>query len=134
KGIIDEVRVYKRALSDTEIQAIYQQESGDASQTVATLIISPSGGNYSGSVSVAMQTATSGASIYYSTDGSTPTQSSTPYTATIAFTSSTTVKAKAFKNGSNASAQASASFTISSLPFSFSLSNSGVQSVVAASS
>src|SRR5205823_12388907 len=90
KGIIDEVRVYKRALSDTEIQAIYQQESGDASQTVATPIISPSGGNYSGSVSVAMQTATSGASIYYSTDGSTPTQSSTPYTGTMAFTSSTT--------------------------------------------
>ena len=31
KGLIDEVRIYNRALSDTEIQALYQQDSGSNS-------------------------------------------------------------------------------------------------------
>ena len=79
--------------------------------TVATPTITPNGGNFSGTVSVAMQTATSGASIYYTTDGSTPTQSSTLYTGTMALASSATVNAKAFKSGSNPSSIASASFT-----------------------
>ena len=78
--------------------------------TVATPTITPNGGNFSGSVSVAMQTATSGASIYYTTDGSTPTQSSTLYTGAMTLGNSATVNAKAFKSGSNPSAVASASF------------------------
>ena len=81
--------------------------------TVATPTITPNGGNFSGSVSVAMQTATSGASIYYTTNGSTPTQSSTLYTGAMTLTSNTIVKAKAFKSGSNASGEASASFAVS---------------------
>ncbi len=134
KGLIDEVRVYNTALTATDIQTKYQQESGSASSTVvATPIISPNGGSHSGSVSVTMQTATSGASIYYTTNGSTPTQSSTLYTAAITLSSSATIKAKAFKTGSSASAEASASFTIIQ-PFNFSLANSGNKSVVAASS
>ena len=55
--------------------------------TVATPTITPNGGSFSGSVSVAMQTATSGASIYYTTNGSTPTQSSTLYTGAMTLTS-----------------------------------------------
>jgi parallel beta-helix repeat protein len=78
--------------------------------TVATPTITPNGGNFSGSVSVAMQSATSGASIYYTTDGSTPTQSSSPYTGMMVLTDSTTMKAKAFKSGSNPSSVISASF------------------------
>ena len=64
-----------------------------------------------------MQTATSGASIYYTTNGSTPTQSSTLYSGTMTLTSSATVKAKAFKSGYQSSAEASASFTVAAWTF-----------------
>ena len=83
-----------------------------SSSTVATPTITPNGGSFTGSVSVTLQTATSGASIFYTTDGSTPTQSSTLYTEAFTLTSNAVVKAIAFKNGSSPSAQASASFTI----------------------
>src|SRR5262249_928071 len=81
-------------------------------QTVATPAISPDGGSYSGSVSVTMQSATGGASIYYTTDGSTPTQSSTLYTGTITLPSPAPMKPKAFKTGYNPTAESSASFPV----------------------
>jgi hypothetical protein len=80
--------------------------------TVATPTITPNGGSFTGPVSVTLQTVTSEASIYYTTNGSTPTQSSTPYTGAMTLMSSATVKAIAFKSGSNPSAVASASFTV----------------------
>ncbi|MGH7784508.1 MAG: chitobiase/beta-hexosaminidase C-terminal domain-containing protein, partial [Candidatus Binatia bacterium] len=132
-GMIDDLQLYNRALTNAEIQTIYQKDAAPIAQTIAAPVISPTGGSYSGSVSVAMQTATSSASIYYTTDGATPTQSSSLYTGAMTLTSSVTVKAKAFKGGANASPEASASFIVSQ-PFSFSLSNAGDKSVVAGSS
>src|SRR5439155_21903705 len=81
------------------------------SLVVATPTITPNGGSFSGSMSVTMQSATSGSSIYYTTNGSTPTQSSILYTVATTLTSSATVNAKAFMSGYNPSAVASASFT-----------------------
>src|SRR5262249_7826325 len=84
--------------------------------TVAAPTISPNGGSFTGSVSVTLQTVTSGASIYYTTDGSAPTQSSTLYTGAFTLTSGATVNAIAFKSGSNPSTVASASFTVAPAP------------------
>jgi hypothetical protein len=101
--------------------------------TVATPTINPNSGTYTGSVSVTLQTSTAGASIYYTTNGSIPTQSSTLYSGTMTLTNSATVKAKAFKSGYNSSGEAIALFTVNQ-PFNFSLSNSGDKSVTAGSS
>jgi hypothetical protein len=86
--------------------------SSDSTSTVATPTITPNGGSFTDPVSVTLQTTTSGALIYYTTNGSTPTQSSTLYTGAFTLTSSAIVNAIAFKSGSNPSAQASADFTV----------------------
>jgi parallel beta-helix repeat protein len=78
---------------------------------VETPAISPNGGNYSNSVSVGLQTTTTGASIYYTTDGTSPTESSKKYSGPFALATTTLVKAKAFKSGAIASSEVSAWFT-----------------------
>ena len=80
--------------------------------TVAAPTITPNGGSFTDSVSVTLQTVTAEASIFYTTNGSTPTQSSTLYNGAFTLTTSATVNAIALQNGSNPSAQASANFTI----------------------
>ncbi len=60
--------------------------------------------------SVTMSCSTAGASIYYTTDGSTPTNSSTLYESALTLTDTTTVKAIAVKDGTS-SAVASKTFT-----------------------
>ena len=56
-------------------------------------------GTYNAAQSVGLSTDTEGAGIYYTTDGSTPTSSSTPYSAAIAVNVSMTIKAIAVKDG-----------------------------------
>ena len=79
------------------------QLSVDSTVSLPTPTITPNGGSYTGSVSVTLQTVTSGASIYYTTNGSIPSQSSILYTGAMTLTSSAEVKAVAFKSGSNPS-------------------------------
>lgn len=57
------------------------------------------GGTFVGSKVVAIRCLTDGASIYYTTDGSTPTDNSTQYVTSFRITESTTVKAIAYKEG-----------------------------------
>jgi hypothetical protein len=87
------------------------QTVADRGDAVPTVAISPNGGSFTGSVSVSLSTATSGATIRYTTNGSDPTASSTLYSAPFTLTSSATVKARAFKSAMTDSAVASATFT-----------------------
>jgi len=81
-------------------------------QQVATPTFSPGGGTYTGSVTVTISDATSGATIYYTTDGSTPTTSSAAYTGALTFTQTATLKAVAAASGMTNSAVAGATYTI----------------------
>lgn len=64
---------------------------------VATPSFNPVAGTYVAAQSVAISATTPGAAIYYTKNGSEPSQGSTPYTAPISVGTATTVKAKAFK-------------------------------------
>ena len=81
-------------------------------QTVATPTFSLASGAVDSGTSVTITCGTEGAKIYYTTDGSEPTASSTEYTAAISVTAAITLKAIAVKDGMNDSAVASASYTI----------------------
>ncbi|MGO9854796.1 MAG: chitobiase/beta-hexosaminidase C-terminal domain-containing protein [Acidimicrobiales bacterium] len=71
---------------------------------------SPAGGTFSGSQQVTITDTISGATIYYTTDGSTPTTGSTKYTAPFQLSTDTTVQAIASASGYLQSAVASATY------------------------
>ncbi len=88
--------------------------SFDVLEPAATPMISPSGGTYTSPQSVTITDTTSGAVIYYTIDGTTPTTSSTKYTGNITVSSTETIKAIAAATGYSDSAAATAAFAIES--------------------
>jgi hypothetical protein len=85
------------------------------SGTVATPTFSPVAGEVDSGDTVAISTTTTGATIWFTTDGSDPRSSETraAYTAAIAITAPVTIKAFAEKEGSADSAVAEAAYTLS---------------------
>lgn len=84
-----------------------------AAPTVATPTFSPVGGSYSGAQSVTITTTTPNATIRYTTDGSTPTESAgTIYSGAITVSSTETLKAIAYEAGWTDSTVSSATYTI----------------------
>ena len=80
----------------------------------ATPTFSPAAGTYTSAQNVSISTATPSATLYYSTDGSTPSTSSTVYSGPISVTASETIKAIAVATGLSNSAAAAAAYTINS--------------------
>ena len=81
--------------------------------TVSAPTFSPAAGTYASAQSVTLSTSTSGASIRYTTDGSTPTSTTgTVYSAPIAVSATTTIRAIAYLAGSTDSGVASGAYTI----------------------
>ena len=70
---------------------------GTVEETMANPTFTPAAGTYYSPVNVEINCGTTGASIYYTTDGTTPSASSTAYTEAIALSENTTLKAIAIK-------------------------------------
>ena len=90
--------------SAVTISAIFKEKP-------AAPTFSPAGGAYTSAQSVTISSTTSGATIYYTTDGSVPTANSTQYNEAITISSTTTLKAITV-NGNTSSSVATATYTI----------------------
>ncbi len=80
----------------------------------ATPVLSLASGSYSSAQTLTIADATSGAVIYYTTNGTTPTSSSARYTGPITISATETVGAVALATGYTTSSLASATYTITS--------------------
>jgi len=102
----------------TEIaDAAFAIENSDANlvllaSIVAAPMANPVAGTYTSAQSLTLSTSTSGALIYYTTNGDTPTVSSILYSGAITIPSSQTIKAIAVKSGNLNSSIFSASYII----------------------
>jgi hypothetical protein len=104
------------AVDDVYIDSwTYTPGAGTAAVTPATTAtpkFSVAAGTYSSAQTVSISDSTSGATIYYTTNGTTPTTSSTKYTGAISVGSSETLEAIATASGDSNSAVATAAYTI----------------------
>ena len=82
-----------------------------APQPVASPVIAPNGGSFTGSQSVTLTCADTDAVLYYTTDGTQPTRDSIRYTGPFTLTESATVQVFAVLDGRPDSAVVSAQFT-----------------------
>lgn len=79
----------KNGVSSSEVTEQYQI----LGYVVSAVVFSPTGGTYQTNVLVSLSTATAGANIYYTVNGSTPDSGSTLYTGAVTVSSTTTIKA-----------------------------------------
>ena len=94
----------------TSIVVTYTPSSG--TPTCGTPTISPAEGTFYGSQEITITTSTAGASIYYTTDNSTPSSTNgTLYSAPFSIAETTTIKAIAIKAGADDSEVATATYT-----------------------
>ena len=123
-GVDEIVLVFSSTSGNTRLDDLVLEVDIDQ---VETPTFSPDPANtYTSAQSVTISCATSGATIYYTTDGSTPTTSSTQYTGAITVSATTTIKAFAVYSGMADSEVATATYTISATPAPTGLTISGV--------
>ncbi len=92
--------------NDTNTETSDERSYNVVLPIVSTPYFTPDGGIYSETQSVEIFCSTVGASIYYTIDGSEPTEASTLYSTAISISETTTVKAKAYLVGYGPSAVA----------------------------
>lgn len=86
--------------------------SGGPSTIVSTPTLSLHSGTYLNSQSISISTSTTGATIRYTEDGTTPTETSSIYSTPVVISSTTTLIARAWKTGLTPSGIATAEYTI----------------------
>ena len=87
-----------------------------ALEQVAKPTFDPAAGEVASGTKVTIASATTGASIYYTTNGDVPTASSAAYTAPVEIAAACTLKAIAVKDGMTDSEVAEAAYTIAATP------------------
>jgi len=92
-------------IPSTVVAATYTFGAGPSQAAAPTF--SPAAGTYTGPQTVTISDSTAGATIYYTTDGTTPTTSSTVYSGPIMVSATETVEAMAVSTVSAASVKAS---------------------------
>ena len=98
-----------------------------ASHTTATPTFSVAPGTYTTAQTVSISDATSGATIYYTTNGTTPTTSSTKYTGPITVSSTETIEAIAVASTSSGTGTAAATSSTSAVATAaYTIGSSGV--------
>ncbi len=97
----------------------------------AAPVFSPAAGTYTSAQSATITDATTGATIYYTTNGTMPTTSSTIYMGAIIVSATETIEAIAVATGYTNSAVASATYTINLPPQSFSIAVSPASLTIA---
>lgn len=102
------------ASTSTQPNAYIFKKVTSGTEQVATPTFSPAAGTYNEAQNVTITCATGGATIYYTTNGSDPTTSSSVYSGPIAVSATTTIKAMAVKTGMTDSEVATATYTIES--------------------
>jgi hypothetical protein len=108
-GATVKARAYRKGHHGPVAKAVYVVAGGEK---VATPTISPNGGEHSGSVKVLLATATAGADIFYTTDGSDVGRHGRRYTGALWLAGHTRLKAVAVKDGMSPSTPASAEFEV----------------------
>ena len=109
---LDITGVLLQPTKEGEGNLILRKEVPTPSTKVATPTFSPATWAEGATLSLTMSISTDGATIYYTTDGTTtPTSESTEYTAAITLSSTTTIKAIAIKDGMTDSDVATQTFT-----------------------
>jgi thermitase len=104
---------FAAGMTDSAVASATYTINAPASTPVAAPTFSPGAGTYTSAQSVTIGTTTGGASIRYTTDGSTPSETAgTVYSRPIAVSSSMTIKAIAYAAGMADSAVVSAAYTI----------------------
>ncbi len=96
-------------------KGVYSEAGGDPVQK-PVVTASPAGGTFSSSVSVTLSVTPATATIYYTTDGSTPSAADSRYTSTLSFTETTTLKAIGIGNDGTAGDIVTCTFTKSTSP------------------
>ncbi len=110
------VKVAKKADTDL-LQALlmYYHRVNSEKSTVETVKANiATGTEVNAGTKITLTSATAGATIYYTTDGSAPSVLSTVYTGPIVINANTTISAIATKNGMNTSAAVSYKYTVDS--------------------